>query len=368
MAPMALSDSEVKTCSKTCLKNHETLKKQYDDLRTEFNKSQSNLANYKRGLASVEEQLVFYRKNEVIFGDKIAVLKRDVSFKDSDISWLKSELEKVKLEKESYQLKIENFENASKSLDQLLGSQIIDKSRKEEFQETEFKSYGPKTSKSASKDISNEVRKSNDAPLVEKLVSDDKSKKKIVFPTVAKIEFVKSKQQEKPVRKPVKYAEMYRSQKPRGNQRNWNNLKSQQLGNDFVMHNKACYVCGSFDHLQYTCKQKRQLNGQREEKPVWNNARRVNHQNSPRITHPNLKRHMVPRKILTRSGPISLNTARQSHFNAVRTNQVNVVKASTCWVWRPIKPNSASITLKRYDYVDVRGKSRSVMDWVPKKV
>ncbi|GJT97253.1 hypothetical protein Tco_1092771 [Tanacetum coccineum] len=120
----------------------------------------------------------------------------------------------------------------------------------EEFQEPEFEGYRPKTSKSASEDISNEVRKSTDAPLVEKLVSDDKSEKKIIFPTVAKIEFVKSKQQ-KPVRKPVKYAKMYRSQKPRGNQ------KSQQLGNDFVMHNKACYVCGSFDHLQYTCKQKR---------------------------------------------------------------------------------------------------------------
>ncbi|GKA83796.1 hypothetical protein Tco_0805391, partial [Tanacetum coccineum] len=232
------------------------------------------------------------------------------------------------------------------------------------FHNPEFEGYGPKTSKSASKDISNEVRKSNDAPMVEKLVSDDKSEKKIVFPTVAKIEFVKSKQQEKPVRKPVKYAKMYRSQKPRGNQRNWNNQKSQQLGNDFVMHNKACYVCGSFDHLQYTCKQKRQLNGQREEKPVWNNARRVNHQNSPRITHPNPKRHMVPRKILTRSGPISLNTARQSHFNAVRTNRVNAVKASACWVWRPIKPNSASITLKRYDYVDVRGRSRISMEAV----
>ncbi|GKD02902.1 ribonuclease H-like domain-containing protein, partial [Tanacetum coccineum] len=170
----------------------------FQTLRTEFNKSQSNLANYKRGLASVEEQLVFYRKNEVIFGDKINVLKRDVSFKDSNISWLKSELEKAKLKKESYQLKIENFENASKSLDQLLWSQIIDKSRKgvgfvsynavppphtglfsppkidlsnsglEEFQEPEFEGYGPKTSKSASEDISNEVRKSNDPPLVEK--------------------------------------------------------------------------------------------------------------------------------------------------------------------------------------------------------
>ncbi|GKD05630.1 hypothetical protein Tco_1180604, partial [Tanacetum coccineum] len=43
-------------------------------------------------------------------------------------------------------------------------------------------------------------------------------------------------------RKPtVKYAEMYRSQRPRGNQRNWNNQKSQQLGSDFVMIKKACY-------------------------------------------------------------------------------------------------------------------------------
>nr|GFA15429.1 hypothetical protein [Tanacetum cinerariifolium] len=70
--------------------------------------------------------------------------------------------------------------------------------------------YGPKTSKSVSENISNEVKESPDAPLVKKLVSDDKLEKKTVFSTVAKIEFVRSKQQEKLVRKPVKYAEMYR--------------------------------------------------------------------------------------------------------------------------------------------------------------
>ncbi|GKB66697.1 hypothetical protein Tco_0928109 [Tanacetum coccineum] len=72
--------------------------------------------------------------------------------------------------------------------------------------------------KSVSEDTSNKVRESPDAPLVKELVSDDKLEKKIVFPTVAKIEFVRPKQQEKP----VKYAETYRSQSPRGNQRNWN--------------------------------------------------------------------------------------------------------------------------------------------------
>ncbi|GKB33197.1 hypothetical protein Tco_0872598 [Tanacetum coccineum] len=404
MAPMALSDSEVTTCSKSCLKNYETLKKQYDDLRIELNQSEFNLANYKRGLASVEERLVFYKKNEGMLCDQIVVLKRDASFNESEINALKIQIERLKKEKESNQFKIDNFENASKSLDKLIGSQISDNNRKgvgynavappptglfapptidlsssglEEFQQPEFEGYGLRANKSVCENSSNETKKNSDAPLIEEWVSDNEDEvespvvveKKTVVPTIPKVDVVRPKQQEKPVRKTVRYAEMYRSKGPRGNQRNWNNLKSQQLGSNFVMYNKACYVCGSFDHLQYTCKQKRQLNGQREEKPVWNNARRVNHQNSPRITHPNPKRHMVPRKILTRSGLISLNTARQSHFNAVsyccsrqvntarpkavvnavRTNRVNAVKASACWVWRPIKPNSASITLKRYN-------------------
>ncbi|GKD95010.1 hypothetical protein Tco_1374847, partial [Tanacetum coccineum] len=130
-------------------------------------------ATYKRGLASVEEQLVFYKKNEVIFYEQLAVLKRDISYKDSEISMLKSELEKLKQEKESNQLKIENFDNASK---RLFSPPKLDLSNSglEEFQQPEFEGYGPKTSKSVSEDISNEVRESPDALLVEELVSDDK--------------------------------------------------------------------------------------------------------------------------------------------------------------------------------------------------
>ncbi|GKA84382.1 putative ribonuclease H-like domain-containing protein [Tanacetum coccineum] len=56
----------------------------------------------------------------------------------------------------------------------------------EEFQQPEFESYGPKTSKSVSEDISNEVSESPDAPLVKELVSDDKLEKKTVFPIVRK--------------------------------------------------------------------------------------------------------------------------------------------------------------------------------------
>ncbi|GJU59767.1 hypothetical protein Tco_1237533 [Tanacetum coccineum] len=121
----------------------------------------------------------------------------------STLSVFKGELEKLKQEKESNQLKIENFDNASKSLDKLIGNQIPDKSRKglgfvsynvvpppptrlfsppkldlsnsclEEFQHPEFKGYGPKTSKNVCEDTSNKFRESPDVLMVEKLVSDD---------------------------------------------------------------------------------------------------------------------------------------------------------------------------------------------------
>ncbi|GJZ45648.1 zf-CCHC domain-containing protein [Tanacetum coccineum] len=46
----------------------------------------------------------------------------------------------------------------------------------EEFQQPEFEGYGPKTSKSVSEDISNEVRESPDAPLVEEVIHKKKIK------------------------------------------------------------------------------------------------------------------------------------------------------------------------------------------------
>ncbi|GJX78385.1 hypothetical protein Tco_0325196 [Tanacetum coccineum] len=119
-----------KTCSKTCLKNFEDLKSKYDKLRIELYKSESDLDSYKKGLASVEEQLVFYKKNESMLCDQIDVLKRDASFNESNINALKKQVERLKKEKEDNQFKIDNFENASKSLDQLIGNQISANNKK----------------------------------------------------------------------------------------------------------------------------------------------------------------------------------------------------------------------------------------------
>ncbi|GJW59497.1 ribonuclease H-like domain-containing protein [Tanacetum coccineum] len=63
-----------------------------------------------------------------------------------------------------------------------------------------------------------------------------------------------------------------------------------------------------------------------------------------------------------------VNAARpKAVLNAVKGNQVNAVKASACWVWKPktkvidhvSKHNSASTILKRFDYIDAQGRSKS---------
>nr|GEV34063.1 hypothetical protein [Tanacetum cinerariifolium] len=103
----------------------------------------------------------------------------------------------------------------------------------EEFKQPQFESYDPMSSeiksKNASKDIPNELKEQTDASLVKDRVSDNKDcpaeslvvvEKKTDVPILTKVEFVSPKQQEKPARKPVKYAEMYMKQGPRGNQRN----------------------------------------------------------------------------------------------------------------------------------------------------
>nr|GEY14438.1 putative RNA-directed DNA polymerase [Tanacetum cinerariifolium] len=96
-----------------------------------------------------------------------------------------------------------------------------------------------------------EVRKYDDASTIEEYVSDNeeedvfqpKIEKKTVRPSITKIEFVKSKQQEKTSRKTVKQVEQHRqnTHSPRGNQRNWNNMMSQKLEINFEMFNNACY-------------------------------------------------------------------------------------------------------------------------------
>ncbi|GKE83435.1 hypothetical protein Tco_1557177 [Tanacetum coccineum] len=70
------------------------------------------------------------------------------------------------------------------------------------------------------------------------------------------------------------------------------------------------------------------------EKSVWNNARRVNHQNSKRISHPHPKGNFVPKAILMKSGLKTLNTARQNFSKAAVS--VNTARPVNIAFSRPI--------------------------------
>ncbi|GJW96037.1 hypothetical protein Tco_0177845 [Tanacetum coccineum] len=89
--------------------------------------------------------------------------------------------------------------------------------------------------------------------------------------------------------------------------------------------------------------------GQREVRPIWNNAMRVNHQNFS-----NSRRNFVPLAVLTKSGIVLVSVARPIitaapksfvNVNSVNTSKgnrvtsavgeqgINAVKSSACWCW-----------------------------------
>ncbi|GKC22063.1 hypothetical protein Tco_1024213, partial [Tanacetum coccineum] len=82
-------------------------------------------------------------------------------------------------------------------------------------------------------------------------------------------------------------------------------------------------------------------NVQREDKPVWNNVQRMNHQN-----------RLVPKAILTRTGKILVNTVRTSSTNTVntaRTSSTNTVNTARHNFNRHVVPINAArkvITVK----------------------
>ncbi|GKE58330.1 ribonuclease H-like domain-containing protein, partial [Tanacetum coccineum] len=342
-------DSEVDSCSKSCLE-------------------------------SVEARLAQYKKNEIVYEESINVLNLEVKLRDNALVENKKKLEKAK-KKDELKQTLEKFQNSSKSLNNLLESQVsvkikiglgynaassttaslavesfVNSSNMLKNQENNksksdkedhavpppytgnFIPFKPDLTfmdeivKSENIDVTTIVTPSNgkkvesagvksngDAvepktvrknnfrpPVIEDWNSDDESeveiipKDKTVSSSTEKKKFVKS------ARETVEKVETSKQNKhyPRGNQRNWNNLMSQRLGSDFKMINKACFVCGSFEHLHYVCDKK-------VIRAVWNNSSRVNHKNfANKMTHPYLNRRFVLQAVLTRPGKI--NTAGAS--------------------------------------------------------
>nr|GFC74797.1 hypothetical protein [Tanacetum cinerariifolium] len=96
-------------------------------------------------------------------------------------------------------------------------------------------------------------------------------------------------------------------------------------------------------------------------KPVLTTAARTSKSpiRRPFIRHPSPKPSISPPRV---------NAAKPSAVSAAKSNHGK-------WVWKPkcpvldhaFKTYSASMTLKRFDYNDALGRSKTVMAWVPKR-
>ncbi|GJT24366.1 hypothetical protein Tco_0894303 [Tanacetum coccineum] len=131
----------------------------------------SSSSDSETGLQSVEERLEFYKKNESVYVEKINGLKWDIQVGEITIGELRKKLEIVQKEKDGIQFNVDKFENASKSLNKIIESQIVDNCKK--VIKPVVKNSEAKTSKAKPK----AVRKNNGAPIIEDWVSNSEEEK-----------------------------------------------------------------------------------------------------------------------------------------------------------------------------------------------
>ncbi|GKA51044.1 putative ribonuclease H-like domain-containing protein, partial [Tanacetum coccineum] len=189
-----------------------------------------------------------------------------VAYKTGEITIreLRKKLEIVQKEKDGFQFNVDKFENASKSLNKIIKSQFIDNCKKGLGYNAvpppligNFMPPKPDLSFTGLEEFTNE-------PIV-------------IKPVVKNSEAKASEAKPKVVRK----------------------------------NNGALII---LDWCQIV-----DCNYQRVIKPIWNNAKRANHQNFAKKTHPCPKKNMVARAVLMKSGLVSVNTTRQVNVAHLKT-------------------------------------------------
>ncbi|GJY22122.1 hypothetical protein Tco_0394688, partial [Tanacetum coccineum] len=278
-------------------------------------KSQLNVGAYKACLESVEARLDVYKKNEAVFEEDIKILKFDIQVSDK-------------------------FKTGVGYDSQVFYSQVVDSQVNDKYKTGEgyhtipppyTRNFMPPKSNlvHADKDeyVSSESVTSVPAVATSKVKTSVSKPKSVSEPLIE--DWVSDNEDENETEESVKKVE--------NNEQAEYSRKNSQIPRDFDFYEKKMV-----------------------EKPVWNNARRVNHQNSQRITHPHPKRNVFPRAVLMKFGLKTLNTARENVTTigpkAVvsdnKGNEANVVKASACWVWRPKHKGNPQLELQKKGVID----------------
>ncbi|GJZ76036.1 hypothetical protein Tco_0640501 [Tanacetum coccineum] len=279
--------------------------------RDALKKSNLEIIGYQLGLESLEARIVVHQKNEAVYEEDIAFLKYDVKVRDNSIIEHKNQLAKALKEKDDLKLKLEKFETSSMKLTKLINSQISVNNKSGVGFDSQMNGnelhdcYLNKGEvfKSAFDSSVNEIEEENNQV-------NDRFKKVEGYHAVTH-----------------PYTGNYMPSRP--------NLSFAGL-DDYGYKTNMSEIISSVPRIELTASKSskdsleqpkdvrpsapiiEEITGQREVRPAWNNAQRVNHQN--KLTHPHPKRNFVPTVVLTKSGNVPVNTAKQSSPRAAISN------------------------------------------------
>nr|GEZ74130.1 ubiquitin hydrolase [Tanacetum cinerariifolium] len=334
------------------------VKLMFTDLSDKLFDANNMIYHYKLALAQVESRLVEYKEREVKYCEKIRTLEFHNESHNECIKILKKKLETLKEEKEGRSDKIKDglgysavppppaqlYLSPKKDLSWTDLPECVDDTI------TDYSRPSPTVECTSGDDQNRNSSASENGESTDSILSKPVVKfvKAAEMSTTNKVETVK-----KPS---VRYAELYKKPSKkytvRGNQRNWNNLKSQQLGENFVRKNMACFNCGDFNHLAYDC-------GLGVKKG----------RTCPTYTH----KSMPPRPSTHRP----YRPPMRPNINSARPN-----KPAHSYGRRPFQENTQELMIILIQIVQRlerelkartpvhkvdRGRSRPVMAWVPKK-
>ncbi|GJW99786.1 putative ribonuclease H-like domain-containing protein [Tanacetum coccineum] len=309
-------NSEVCTysnCSSSCLENVKILKEQNEQLIKGLRTSKLNAIAYKTGLESVEARLLVYKKNESVYEEDIKVLKRNFMPPKPDLSF--------------------------SGLEEFTSEPIV------------IKPVAENSEAKASEAKPKAVRKNNGALIIEDWVSDNeeddvpqaKIEKKTFKPSFAKIEFVECKNENQ---KQFKYKTYFETILKRENHHNFYQKELTHSAKKNKVPRAVLIKSGLV-----TVNNARQVNVAHT-KTIVNDVRPMSYLS--KIAHSTVKRPIHKNTSIKNSNfnqrvntvkDKNVNTVRpkavvnaakpKAVVNAVKGNNVNAVKASACWVWKP---------------------------------
>ncbi|GJT89185.1 hypothetical protein Tco_1070902, partial [Tanacetum coccineum] len=336
-------------------------------------------------LEYVEARLDVYKNNEAIFVEDIKILKLDVMLRDNALTELRKKFEKAEKERDDLKLTLKKFQNSSKNLSKLLetqvsdkfktavgfDSQVFDSQKNDEYKTSEgchavpppyTKNFMPPKSDLVLADedeyIFNWISDSEDE-------NETKSKSKQSKSSFAKVEFVKSNEHVKTPKEYDKKVENNKQAKYPGknSQIHRGNLipKAVLMKSGRKTLNTARQNSSKVAVSVYTARPintaypRPTVNCARPLLNIFNKAH--SHVRRPFNKFTTDKNSNFKEKVNTVKGNVTT-VGPKAVVSDNKGHEANVVKASTCWVWRPkqkvldhiSRHNGASMNFKRFDY------------------